>query len=131
MFPVISLKSKAGLKCTRPFRDVYCLSESETAVDHISYRLLMRYKVISSWRACGSHNPADQGHSITATLSNDSTDGSVSHQTVEYKRSASKSHHSLPHVGLNHFPKAAAPTDGAVSQTQSVVSTVNGTLSET
>lgn len=85
MFPVIPLKNKPGLKCTHTtlFRDVYCLTESETAVNHISYRLLMRYEVISSWRACGNHDPADQGHSITATLTSDSTDGSVSQKTDE------------------------------------------------
>lgn len=85
MFPVIPLKNKPGLKCTHTtlFRDVYCLTESETAVNHISYRLLMRYEVISSWRACGNHDPADQGHSITATLTSDSTDGLVSQKTDE------------------------------------------------
>lgn len=46
---------------TKLFRDVYCPTESETAVNHISYCLLMHCKVISSWRAFWQSWPCRSG----------------------------------------------------------------------
>lgn len=59
MPPVIALKSKHALKYTR---DVYCVIDSETAINHSSYRLLMQYRQsFHSGGASGNLDPADQG----------------------------------------------------------------------